>query len=614
MCKIAGIINFKDNINDKKNQQNIKNMIDSPVKNKINLKKYFNTKHVLLGYGFTCVDKEHQLFTKEHMGAKYTIIFTGELYNISKIKKELKKSGHIPTTNCESEILLLGYICFGKEILNKIIGVFSFAVYDEQQGKVFLARDNFGVKPLYYALIKNTLIFASEQKSILASEYVLPQIDKNGLQELFGLNPLKNAGITLFKDIFELKSGEMAEFTMYGLKKNIYYKIQAQPHTDNIKQTIKKVKFLLESSIKSQLYPHFEVCAFLSGGLDSSIICAIASKKLKKQKKTLKTYSVEYEDNEKFFVKNDFQPTVDADYIEIMSKKFKTHHTNFTINGKEALCDYLIDATIARDAPGMADVDSSLILFCNEVKKDNKVALSGECADEIFCGYPWFSRKDLINRNFFPFLTESNEKLDILKDDFIDFIKPVEYAKKCYFDSLKETPLIGNESEEEKRLKEIQYLNIKYFMQCLLERTEKISNYTNLNIRLPFCDRRIIDYVYNIPFDIKLLNKREKGLLRTASKKLLPREIVERKKSPYPKTHNPEYYKIVVDELKKRLKDENCKLTRFIDVKKLNNLLNSPVDLSKPWIGQLMARPQLIANLIQIDEWFKRYNVKILDY
>lgn len=561
------------------------------------------------------IDPENgkQPMTREIFGNKYTIIYNGELYNAEEIRAELEVRGINQSTNCDTETLLLGYICFGKKILDKIVGIFAFAIFDENNEKVFFARDNFGVKPLYYAKSGDTLVFASEQKAILATKLIKPQIDSQGLRELFSLFPIKSEGTTLFKDIYEIKGGEMAEFSRQGLNKEMYYTLSAHPHTDSKRQTIKKVRKLVTNSIKSQLVSDVGVCSFLSGGLDSSIITAIASKELKKQKKTLDTYSLDYENNDKYFKKSLFQPNADGEYVKIMTKKFKTNHTNFVLGSKKPLCDALPEATIARDAPGMADIDSSLYLFCKELRKRHAVALSGECADEIFCGYPWFWKEDLINRDFFPFVEEHSERLEILRDDFINKIKPAQYAKERYIQLLNETPLLSNESVRERKLKQIQYLNIKTFMQNLLERKDRMSMRAGLEVRVPFCDKRLVDYVYNIPFDLKLLNGREKGLLREAVKGLLPKEIVNRKKSPYPKTQDPQYYDTVVEELHKRLKRKNCKLQEFIDINKLEKLINSPLDISKPFMGQLMSRPQLIAHLIQIDEWFKHFKVEIVE-
>ncbi len=615
MCGIAGIVNFTEKINTPKNIKKTKNMTNTLKRRGPDAEGIFVSENVLLGHRrLAVVDVENgaQPMTITKNGRACTIVYNGELYNTPQLKRDLEEKGYIHKTNSDTETLLLGYMCYGEAWLNKLIGIFAFCIYDHNKNNVFLARDNFGVKPFFYAKKNNTFIFASQQDSLLKSEYVKPEIDEVGLKELFGLNPSRTNGLGLFKNIFELKSGEMAIFDKTGLHKKMYYKIEAIKHTDSKEKTIEKVRNLVLNSVSSQLVSDVPLCTFLSGGLDSSIITAVASKKLKEEGKTLNTYSIDYEGNSKYFKKSLFQPTEDRDYIEIMSNHFNTKHHYYTANSEEELAKSIIPACIYRSVPGMADIDSSLMNFCEEVKKDFTVALSGECADEIFGGYPWFSNKKLINKNFFPWMDENSERLYVLKDDFKNKIKPMEYARQRYAETIKNTPLLGNESKEEKRLKQIQYLNIKWFMQNLLERKDMMSMANGLEVRVPFCDRRIVDYVYNIPFELKLLNGREKGLLREAVKDILPKQILTRKKAPYPKTHNPKYYTLMLKELNARLKNKNSVLKEFLDIKKLEKLLETSPNLANPWFGQLMARPQLIANLIQVDEWFNYFNVNIV--
>lgn len=617
MCGINGIANFvTDTIESDEYISIVKIMNEKLYTKPPRFEGFFKSKNILLGYQCNFIlgaEDKRQPFTFNHNGRNFTIVYNGEIYNQIEIENELKKNG-FPSKICgQAEIVLLGYICFGIKILEKLIGVFAFCIYDESEQKIFLAHDHFGVKPLFFSLVENTLVFASEQKNILASNLVKPQIDTFGLSELFGLYPIKTPGTTLFRNIFELRPGEFVIFSQSGLKKEFYYKLTAKPHTDSERISQRKIRKMLLHSIKSQTLLDSKVCSFLSGGLDSSIITAVSANSLKKVDKTLCTCSIDFKNNYKFFKKSSFQPSQDSDFIEVMTKKFKTIHQSYFLSGNKNLCDNLTEAMIARDSPGMADIDSSLLLFCRKVSKTHKIALSGECADEIFGGYPWFLKEDMIERDFFPFLNEDNEKIFILKDEFIRKIKPKEHAQEVYRKAIEETPLLGNESARERRLKQIQYLSLTFFMQNLIERNDRMSTFAGLKVRIPFCDRRIVDYVYNIPFDMKLKGGREKGLLRRAMKGLLPEIIIERKKSPFPKTHDPEYYRIVVSELRRRLSNKNSKLLNFIDIKKLNQLMDSSPDLSKPWVGQLMARPQLFASMIQIDEWFNTYKVEIVE-
>lgn len=616
MCAIAGIVSFKKKeLSKKLYLAKVKKMADVMRHRGADAEGFFTAKNVFLGHRRLAIidlQKGAQPMTRQFGKYKYTIVYDGEIFNTAEIRTELSQRGFVHQTKCDTETLLLGYICFGKKILDKLIGIFSFVIYDEKQKKIFMARDNFGVKPFYYSFSNGNFVFASEQKGILASGLVKPQIDKVGLQEMFSLCPLKTEGLTYFKNIFELKSGEMAELDESGFRKEIYYKIKAALHKDSFSKTIKKVKLLVEQAITSQLVGDVEVGAFLSGGLDSSIITAVAAKAAKRQKKKVSTFSLDFVDNEKFFKQNLFQPNADGEFVKIMSKRFDTLHTNILLKSGEKLVESLSSAVIARDAPGMGDIDSSLLRFCEEVKKSHSVVLSGECADEIFCGYPWFWKPALVEKNFFPFLQEKNEKWKILKKEFKKKIKPFSYAKKKYLQTLSETPLVPDENESEKRLRQIQFLTIKFFMQNLIERSGKMSASVGVEVRVPFCDKRIVDYVYNIPYEWKLRGGREKWLLRKAVKRTLPKSIVWRKKSPYPKTHDPQFYEAVVAELKERMSRKDSKLRTFIDKEKLNKLISSSPQTAEPFMGQLMARAQLFAQLIQIDEWFCLYKVEIV--
>ena len=293
--------------------------------------------------------------------------------------------------HCDTEILLKGYIYWGYDVVTKLNGVFSFVIWDSKKEELFVVRDQFGIKPLYYTVSDDNFIFSSEIKAILAHPHVEACLDATSICELFGIGPAHTPGTTVFKNIHELKPAHYAVINKSGVHFEKYWELISKPHTDSFDETCEKVKYLLDDSIQKQLVSDVPLCLMLSGGLDSSIITAYASNHCKKNGlPPLDTYSIDYVDNDKNFVKNDFQPNSDNYYIDIMRKTFNTNHHSIVIDTPE-LADALKDALIARDVPGMADVDSSLLLFCKHIKKDRAVAISGECSDEIFAGYPWFN-------------------------------------------------------------------------------------------------------------------------------------------------------------------------------------------------------------------------------
>ncbi len=306
----------------------------------------------------------------------YVIVYNGQIYNTKELTKELKKNDFEIKTHSDTEVLLKSYILYGKDVVNHLNGIFAFAILDTNKKEVFLARDHFGVKPLFYTNVNNTFIFASEIKALFQYPGVEKVLDSQGISELFGIGPAHTPGTTAFKDIYELKPAHFAIFNESGLHIKRYWKLKSKKHLDSFEETCDKVKYLLQDSITRQLVSDMPLCTFLSGGLDSSIITKFASDYCKDNGLApLDTYSIDYVDNDKNFVKSDFQPNSDNYYIDLMTKNLYTNHHKIIIDTPE-LAQSLEDAMIARDMPGMADIDSSLLLFCKNVKKEMTVSLT----------------------------------------------------------------------------------------------------------------------------------------------------------------------------------------------------------------------------------------------
>ena len=542
----------------------------------------------------------------------YTIVYNGQIYNTKELRETLVSNGFNFKGHSDTEVLLKAYIHYGSEVCNHLNGIFAFAIWNNKTQELFLARDHFGIKPLYYTFSNNNLIFASEIKAILEHPEITARIDETGIKELFGIGPAHSPGNCPFKDIFEL---EPAHFAIYNkdtfIKKN-YWKLKSKPHTDDFETTCNTVKSLLEDSIERQLVSDVPLCTLLSGGLDSSIITAYASNYCKKhQMPTLNTFSVDYVDNDKNFVKSDFQPNSDKYYIDLMVNTFKTNHKTIVIDTPE-LVKELDNACIARDFPGMADVDSSFLLFCKYIKPYATVTLSGECADEIFGGYPWFFRKDCLESNTFPWSIAISERQELLNKDISKKVNLKEYIDSKYFESLNKVEILSDDSPETSEKRKIFYLNLNWFMQTLLDRTDRMSMFNGFEVRVPFCDYRIVEYVWNIPWEMKALNGREKGLLRHVMEGFLPEEIIYRKKSPYPKTHNPNYLTAVKTKLRNIMEDKNSPIRILLNEDYIMDILeNGENTFKRPWFGQLMTGPQLMAYLCQVNMWLEKYQPKI---
>lgn len=613
MCGIAGLVNFKKDITTDKVilQAMIKTLVDRGP----DQEGMFISKNVMFGHRrLIVVDPKGgiQPMTKVFENKKYILIYNGELYNTEDLRKELIKAGFTFDSYSDTEVLLTSYIYFGKECVNKLIGIFAFAVFDEDKEEVFLARDQMGVKPLFYTVCDGTLVFGSEIKTILAHSRVRREVDMDSLTQIFALGPATIPGSGVLKNIKEIAPANCMLIKKDGtIKKWEYWSVSAKEFKETEEEAIIHVRELLVDAIKRQLVGDVPLCTFLSGGLDSSAISAIAANEFKDKGKVLTTYSIDYEDNEKYFKSSLFQPSSDEYWAEEMAKFIGSNHKSVILNHSD-LAEALKDAVIARDLPGMADIDSSLLLFCKEVRKDFVVALSGECADEIFGGYPWFTHDDMFYLDTFPWSRFVNNRKLIINEKLKNM--PIEeLVRQQYEKSLSKVPHLDGESKKDYRMKEVSYLNLKWFMVNLLNRKDRVSMYNSLEVRVPFADIRLVEYAFNMPTHIKLYGGREKGLLRAALEGILPKDIIYRKKSPYPKTHNPVYTNIVCKMMNDILDKKSSPINEIIDYKTVKEIIDTKGSSYKsPWYGQLMTGPQLIAYLIQVNMWLEHYNINIL--
>lgn len=605
MCGIGGYADFTDRII--KNDEISEKMSNTLKRRGPDQSGIYQNDHIaFIHRRLSVVDLQNgiQPMKKEAFGNTFVMVYNGELYNTVDLRAELSCLGYVFSEKSDTEALLTSYIEWGEDCVLHLNGIYAFAIYDKKRQKIFIARDRAGVKPFFYAFSGSTFVFGSEIKTVLAHPQITPQINKESLAEIFLIGPGRTSGQTPFSNIFELCPGECGVFSRDGLKKRSYWSLKAKEHQDSFTQTKNTVRELICDSISMQTVSDVPLCCFLSGGLDSSIISTITAKTVAPN--TLTTYSVDYDDNAKYFKSSVFQPNSDSDYISLVSENSKTDHKVVTVSNTE-LAEALSEATYARDLPCMADVDSSLLLFCRQVKKTHTVALSGECADEIFGGYPWFRNEAVLWKEDFPWSGNVPLKASFLKDGILDF-SPTEYVRQKYLDTVNSTDYLPTDSKIDRRIREITMLNIKWFMQGLLDRKDRMSMYSGLEVRVPFCDHRILEYAYNIPWEMKNYENREKGLVREAFSDMLPYEIVWRKKSPYPKTHNPVYFDAVKKLLKEIIDDKNAPIWQFADfemVKKLYETEGSMFDV--PWYGQLMTAPQIFAYFYSINLWLKTY-------
>ncbi|MGI6285658.1 asparagine synthase (glutamine-hydrolyzing) [Neomoorella humiferrea] len=541
----------------------------------------------------------------------FVVSYNGELYNTEDIRRELLAKGYTFYGHSDTEVLLTAYMEWGPACVERFNGIFAFAVWETAGERLFMARDRLGVKPLFYTCFHNSFLFGSELKALLAHPWVKAEVDAEGLAEVFILGPARTPGHGVFRNLAELKPGYYLLYDRRGLHLQRYWSLESHPHQDDLKTTVAKVRHLLADTVERQLVADVPVCTLLSGGLDSSAVTALAVKAFHSRSRgSLHTWSVDYIENDRYFQPSHFQPSPDGPWIKLVSEYLQTTHHSVYLDTSE-LVKSLKAAMQARDLPGMADVDSSLLLFCREVKKEATVALSGEAADEVFGGYPWFRSEKALALNSFPWNRAGRERLSILSPELKAAVQPEEYIARRYREALQEVPALPGENKREARLREISYLSLTRFLPVLLDRKDRMSMAVGLEVRVPYCDHRLVEYVWNIPWDMKFAGKMEKGILRLAVEDLLPAEVIARRKSPYPKTYNPAYLEAVSALMLEILEDPTSPILSFIDVPAVKALVQSREVSSLPWFGQLMGRPQLLAYLIQVDMWMREYKIAV---
>ncbi len=543
-------------------------------------------------------------------GREYSIVYNGELYNTDEIRNDLLSKGYSFDSSSDTEVLLCAYIEYGVKCVDYFNGIFAFAIWDSYNKSCMLCRDRFGVKPLFYTMIGNTIVFGSEIKALFRHPAVVPVINKYGLCEIFGLGPARSPGCGVFEGIRELMPGYLAYFDPNEIKIYPYWQLTAREHTDTYEQTAEKTRAILFDSIERQLVSDVPICTLLSGGLDSSIVSAVAAEVLSKQGKQLETYSFDFVDNHKYFKASSFQPDEDRPFVDIMVNAIGSKHRHLECDSID-MVNGLYSAVIAKDLPGMVDVDSSLLCFARQIKQNHTVCLSGECADEVFGGYPWFRDQEVYDTNTFPWSKNLEFRKAIIAPELLSKLDIDEYVNLQYKRTINRVPKLVGEDKLHSRQREISYLNTSWFMNTLLDRKDRMTMATGLEVRVPFADHRLIEYLYNIPWEFKYHNQEVKGLLKDVAKSILPEQVLRRKKSPYPKTYNPNYEKMLKEKLRSVLAYQDAPIHKLINHKTIESLMNADSDYGKPWFGQLMATPQMYAYLIEIDFWLTQYDIKL---
>lgn len=535
-----------------------------------------------------------------HHRETYRIVCDGELYNLHQLFLQLSVEFSLKETM--EEIIFYAWYKWGNAVYQHLEGAYSYAIIDNES--CLVVKDPLGLRPIFYCEYNQRIYISNSIKTLLEESKKPAILNREGILNLFSFGPSLPEDKTLFAGIYALPMGSYLLVDEQVMHTTAYYSIPVKEHTDDFITTTNTIRQLLEYSIQTQA----DQCKanFLSGGLDSSIITAVCAK----NNSGWKTHSLEYEGNKENFKGNTYQVSLDTSYIEQMIERFSCHHHVHTIK-QEILADLLEDAMLARDHPGMADVDSSLLWLCQQVASQEMIILSGECSDEIFGGYPWFYREELKELDTFPWLQSMGARISLLHKDIQNF--PYEdHIQSYYKQSISQVTYLESDTNEDRRARMQTHLCLHWFMQTLVTRQVSEGDYANVNIRAPFANVKLLEYVYNIPWKMKFYQDQEKGILRKAFEQDLPHDICWRKKNPFPKTHNPIYTDIVAEKLMERYQDPDSPLHVLFDDEKLNDLIQSKgASYTLPWYGQLMSGPQLLAYLYQIDCWILDYHIQI---
>jgi len=536
-------------------------------------------------------------------GESYVIVYNGEIYNTRELRQELQHAGHIFLGQSDTEVVLHAYAQYGASCVSRMNGIFAFAVWEKKRRRLFLARDRIGVKPLFYKEHMGGLIFASEIKTILCYPTVTARLGESGARQLILLGPGRLPGSGVLEGIRELEPGSYGYYEETKLYLTQYWKLRDREHHHSFAETAEHVRYLVTDAIKRQMVSDVPVGTFLSGGLDSSIIAAVCADEMQKKGEQLHTFSVDYLNNDSYFKSSTFLPDSDNAYIRLMQSHLQSVH-QWCVLTPENLIDVLEAATVARDLPGMADVDFSLFAFSRFIRSSVTVALSGECADEIFGGYPWYRNPEIRSKAGFPWAQNTAFRSALLT--FGERQKNEAFVMDAYQQTCSQADILPGANPEERRMKEMVNLNFRWFMQTLLERKDRMSMYHGLEVRVPFCDYRIAEYLYGVPWEMKNYQGREKGLLRHAMSGLLPDAVMNRKKSPYPKTFDPKYEQMVAQRFQILLSADSP-IWYLVRREKAREILQ--YESQWPWYGQLMGRPQTMAFLLQLDFWLRHYHI-----
>ncbi|MFH9661054.1 asparagine synthase (glutamine-hydrolyzing) [Streptomyces sp. NPDC017248] len=485
------------------------------------------------------------------------LVYSGEAYNFTELRRELTDRGHRFTTDSDTEVVLHGYLEWGDKVAERLNGMYAFAVWDGRHDKLVMIRDRMGIKPFYYYPTADGVLFGSEPKAILANPLARRRVTLDGLRELFVM--VKTPGHAIWDGMREVEPGTVVTVDRSGLSTRVYWQLETRPHTDDRDTTIATVRSLLDDIVRRQLVADVPRCTLLSGGLDSSAMTALAARQLGATGEKVRSFAVDFVGQSENFVADELRGTPDTPFVHDVARLAGTDHQDIVLDS-EALADPAVRELVirARDLPaGLGDMDSSLLLLFRAIRQKSTVALSGESADEVFGGYLQFFDEEARRADTFPWLATMGrhfgEDADVVRSDITKSLDLEGYVADGYRTAVAGIDRLEGESDFEYRMRQISHLHLTRFVRMLLDRKDRMSMAVGLEVRVPFCDHRLVEYVYNTPWALKSFDGREKSLLREATADVLPRSVYDRVKSPYPSTQDPRYARALQEQVKELL-------------------------------------------------------------
>ncbi len=536
------------------------------------------------------------------------LTYSGEVYNYRELRRELEALGQQFRTASDTEVVLRAYLEWGIECLERLNGMFAFAIWDGRSEELLLVRDRLGIKPLFYYPLPDGLLFGSEPKAILANPLTKRRVDALGICSV--MMPVRRLGFTPFQGLLELRGGHYLKLSRSGTAVEKYWELEARPHEDDLETTVATVRDLLEDIVPRQLVSDVPLCMLLSGGLDSSALVALA-KRVEGQE-SLRTFSVDFGDED--FVANpiELHSSRDEPFAEEVARFVGVDHTSITLDAA-ALLDPAVrrDVLIAQDSSAhAADADMSLFLLSRAIREYSTVAVSGEGADEVFGGYPWIHDEGVVAMPIFPWMAAAlqaePEAASMMGSEVLQRLGMLEYVLEQYNEAIAEVPHLDGEDEKEQRMREVMHLHLTRMLPILLDRKDRMSMASGLEVRVPFCDHRLAEYVFNIPWSMKTFDGREKSILREATKDLLPQSVLERHKSGFPLTQDPRYEEGLRAEVARIADDPEDQVRELFGD-------DASAILEDTSTGISFMRRGRLETTVRLSQWFKEYDVEFVD-